>query len=79
MAEYVIVLLGDLAGGIEGGQCGGCALIPVPLPDGIEMGVADMAMPYLELIERGEVGTEELDDKVRRVLRITFRTAMNPY
>lgn len=38
-----------------------------------------MAQPYLEMIERGEVGTKELDDKVRRVLRLTFRTAMNNY
>lgn len=38
-----------------------------------------MALPYKRLIESGEVGTEELDDKVRRVLRLTFRTAMNPY
>ncbi|MBE6202295.1 MAG: glycosyl hydrolase [Rikenellaceae bacterium] len=38
-----------------------------------------MAQPYKRLIESGEVGTEELDDKVRRVLRLTFRTAMNPY
>lgn len=38
-----------------------------------------MAQPYKQLIASGEVGTEELDDKVRRVLRLTFRTAMNPY
>ncbi len=38
-----------------------------------------MATPYLRLIQSGAVGTEELDDKVRRVLRLTFRTAMNPY
>ena len=37
-----------------------------------------MAMPYLEKIQRGEVGTKELDDKVRNVLRLIFRTAMNP-
>jgi len=36
-----------------------------------------MALPYLKLIESGAVGTEELDEKVRRVLRLTFRTAMN--
>ena len=36
-----------------------------------------MALPYLRLIESGAVGTEELDEKVRRVLRLTFRTAMN--
>ena len=36
-----------------------------------------MAFPYLEKIRKGEVGTEELDDKVRRVLRLMFRTSMN--
>ena len=36
-----------------------------------------MAFPYLEKIRSGEVGTEELDDKVRRVLRLMFRTSMN--
>jgi beta-glucosidase len=38
-----------------------------------------MAMPYLEKIQRGEVGTDELDDKVRNVLRLIFRTSMNPH
>lgn len=53
--------------------------------DGLREGASNaydmyhMALPYLERIERGEVGTTELDDKVRRVLRLTFRTAMNPY
>ena len=37
-----------------------------------------LAMPYLEKIQRGEVGTEELDTKVRNVLRLIFRTSMNP-
>lgn len=52
--------------------------------DGLTMGATDaydnyyMAAPYLEMIEKGEVGTEELDDKCRRVLRLIFRTAMNP-
>lgn len=36
-----------------------------------------LALPYLELIKDGTVGIEELDDKVRRVLRLIFRTAMN--
>ena len=51
--------------------------------DGLREGASNaydnyyMALPYLKLIESGEVGTEELDDKVRRVLRLTFRTAMN--
>lgn len=37
-----------------------------------------LAAPYREKIERGEVGTTELDDKVRNVLRLIFRTSMNP-
>lgn len=36
-----------------------------------------LAEPYLKLIEEGKVGTQELDDKVRRVLRLSFRTTMN--
>ena len=36
-----------------------------------------LAMPYMELIREGKIGTEELDDKVRRVLRLIFRTSMN--
>ena len=36
-----------------------------------------LAKPYFEMIARGEVGTEELDDKARRVLRLMFRTSMN--
>ena len=35
-----------------------------------------MAEPYKKLIKEGAVGTEELDDKVRRVLRMIFRTNM---
>ncbi|MDE6070492.1 MAG: glycoside hydrolase family 3 C-terminal domain-containing protein, partial [Alistipes sp.] len=37
-----------------------------------------LAAPYLRMIERGEVGTEELDDKVRRILRLACRTVLNP-
>ena len=36
-----------------------------------------LAFPYLEKIRSGEVGTEELDDKVRRILRLAFRTVMD--
>lgn len=36
-----------------------------------------LANPYLKLIKEGKVGTRELDDKVRRVLRLIFRTSMN--
>jgi beta-glucosidase len=36
-----------------------------------------LAHPYLKLIKSGEVGTKELDDKVRRILRLAFLTTMN--
>lgn len=36
-----------------------------------------LANPYLALINSGAVGTTELDDKVRRILRLCFRTNMN--
>ncbi|MCM1067788.1 MAG: glycoside hydrolase family 3 C-terminal domain-containing protein [Muribaculaceae bacterium] len=36
-----------------------------------------LATPYLRMIEEGKVGTDELDDKARRVLRLIFRTAMD--
>ena len=36
-----------------------------------------LATPYLKLIESGKVGTKELDDKVRRILRLAFNTTMN--
>lgn len=36
-----------------------------------------LAMPYLNMIKEGKVGTKELDEKVRNVLRLTFLTAMN--
>lgn len=37
-----------------------------------------LAEPYLKLIKEGKVGTAELDDKVRRVLRLILRTEMAP-
>ena len=37
-----------------------------------------MAQPYFNLIASGKVGTAELDDKARRVLRLIMLTAMNP-
>lgn len=52
--------------------------------DGLKMGVTNaydnyfMARPYRQLIAEGKVGTQELDDKVRRVLRLIMRTTMNP-
>lgn len=36
-----------------------------------------LADPYLKGIQDGTYSTVELDDKVRRVLRLTFRTVMN--
>lgn len=36
-----------------------------------------LADPYYNLIKEGKVGTKELDDKVRRVLRLSFRTTMD--
>ncbi|MBO4361346.1 MAG: glycoside hydrolase family 3 protein, partial [Paludibacteraceae bacterium] len=37
-----------------------------------------LAEPYKEKIKKGEESTKELDDKVRNVLRLIFRTSMNP-
>ena len=51
--------------------------------DGLSMGLKNnfdayfLAVPYQRLIEKGELSTKELDDKVRRVLKLNFRTAMN--
>jgi beta-glucosidase len=36
-----------------------------------------IANPYKELILSGKVGTKELDDKVRRLLRLAFHTTLN--
>lgn len=36
-----------------------------------------LANPYLERIRSGKAGTQELDDKVRRILRLAFRTTMD--
>ncbi|WP_158996329.1 glycoside hydrolase family 3 C-terminal domain-containing protein [Mucilaginibacter sp. L196] len=36
-----------------------------------------LAAPYLKMIQSGEVGTKELDDKVRHILRLCFLTTMN--
>ena len=52
--------------------------------DGLTMGKTNaydsyfLADPYLERIADGRVGTEELDAKARRILRLIFRTSMNP-
>lgn len=36
-----------------------------------------LAYPYLQRIQEGKVGTKELDEKVRRILRLAFRTTMD--
>lgn len=36
-----------------------------------------LANPYLNMLEKGEVPMSTLDDKVRRLLKLNFRTAMN--
>ncbi len=36
-----------------------------------------LAGPYLDQIKNGKVGTKELDDKARRVLRTIFRTSLS--
>jgi len=51
--------------------------------DGLTMGATNgydayyLAKPYRDGILNGTYGTEELDEKCRRVLRLIFRTAMN--
>ena len=51
--------------------------------DGLTMGATNaydnyyLADPYKQLIKSGKYSTKELDDKVRRVLRLFFRTTMN--
>ena len=52
--------------------------------NGLTMGMTNaydnyfLAEPYLKKIRSGEVGTDELDEKARRILRLIFRTNMNP-
>ena len=51
--------------------------------DGLAWGTSNaydsyyLARPYRQLIVDGQLTTRELDDKVRRVLRLMFRTTMN--
>ena len=51
--------------------------------DGLSNGASNaydnyyLADPYLERIQSGKAGTQELDDKVRRILRLAFRTTMD--
>ena len=50
--------------------------------DGLTMGATNaydsycLALPYKRLIEEGKYSTKELDEKVRRVLRLFYRTTM---
>ena len=51
--------------------------------DGLTMGKTNaydsyfLANPYKEAIRKGEIGTEELDARVKRILRLIFRTSMD--
>ena len=51
--------------------------------DGLSNGASNaydnyyLADPYLERIQSGKAGAKELDDKVRRILRLAFRTTMD--
>lgn len=51
--------------------------------DGLKRGASNaydnyyLALPYLDKLRSGEASVETLNDKVRRVLRLNFRTAMN--
>lgn len=51
--------------------------------DGLKMGATNaydnyyMAFPYLKMIQDGKFTTKQLDDKVRRILRLFYRTTMN--
>lgn len=51
--------------------------------DGLSNGASNaydnyyLADPYLERIKSGKAGTKELNDKVRRILRLAFRTTMD--
>ena len=51
--------------------------------DGLTMGATNaydryyLALPYRQLIQQGKYSEKELNDKVRRVLRLFYRTTMN--
>lgn len=51
--------------------------------DGLSVGESNaydhyfLAQPYLKLIKAGKMGTKELDEKVRRILRLSYRTTMD--
>ena len=52
--------------------------------DGLTMGATNaydnyyLSLPYMKAIQEGKFTQKELDDKVRRVLRLFYRTTMNP-
>ena len=52
--------------------------------DGLTMGATNaydnyyLSMPYMKAIQEGKFTQKELNDKVRRVLRLFYRTTMNP-
>ena len=52
--------------------------------DGLTMGATNaydnyyLSLPYMRAIQEGKFTQKELDDKVRRVLRLFYRTTMNP-
>ena len=52
--------------------------------DGLTMGATNaydnyyLSLPYMRAIQEGKFTKKELDDKVRRVLRLFYRTTMNP-
>ena len=52
--------------------------------DGLSQGTGNaydnyfLAMPYLKGLKEGKYSTKDLDQKVRNVLRLIFRTSMNP-
>lgn len=53
--------------------------------NGLTMGASNaydnyfLALPYIRGIQEGKYSTRELDDKVRRVLRLFYRTTMNAH
>ncbi len=53
--------------------------------NGLRQGVSNaydnyfLAAPYLKLIQEGKLTTRELDEKVRRILLLYYRTTMNPH
>ena len=52
--------------------------------DGLTMGATNaydnyyLSLPYMRAIQEGKFTQKELDDKVRRVLRLFYRTTLNP-